>query len=198
MNLQDLENEELEKIEDIKNINNIILSTTNIVEGKLIEVVFVEAVTELPYGYLYNGYTVFDTRVLSEDWRIPSDSDWLTLTNYLGGHTGAASKLKSTRTQPLPHPSWTSPNTGAIDSYNFSALPGGIRASHSGIFSTISTNGHFLCSSHQYSQTNNRLMSFNNGAVLVSPKYFNAGASIRLIRELITGEELLPDGTFVE
>ena len=33
MNLQDLENEELEKIEDIKNINNIILSTTNIVEG---------------------------------------------------------------------------------------------------------------------------------------------------------------------
>lgn len=179
--------------------NNVVtISLTNINEDKLVEVVFVETTVELPYGYLYNGYIIFDTRALSVDWRIPSDSDWLTLTNYLGGHTGAAAKLKSTRTQPLPHPSWTSPNTGAIDSYKFSALPGGLRSSNGGVFTNISTYGHFLCSSYQYNQTNNRLMSFNGGTVFVSPKYFNAGASIRLMRDLITGEELLSDGTFVD
>jgi len=38
------------------------------------------------YGLLYNWYAVFDKRELAPDgWHIPSDREWLTLIDFLGG-----------------------------------------------------------------------------------------------------------------
>jgi uncharacterized protein (TIGR02145 family) len=46
------------------------------------------------YGKLYNWYAVNDKRGLSpEGWVVPSNSDWLTLINLLGGEGIAANKL---------------------------------------------------------------------------------------------------------
>ena len=75
------------------------------------------------YGYLYNWFTVADTKGLCPSgWHVPSDSEWTTLTNYLGGYGVAGGKMKTTGTT-----NWNSPNTGATNESGFSALPGGYR-----------------------------------------------------------------------
>jgi uncharacterized protein (TIGR02145 family) len=52
-------------------------------------------------------------------WHIPSDAEWTTLTDYVGGATTAGTKLKSK--------SGWAPYSGIenLDTYGFSALPGG-------------------------------------------------------------------------
>jgi uncharacterized protein (TIGR02145 family) len=75
------------------------------------------------YGKLYNWYAVNDSRGLCpRGWHIPSDNEWTTLTNYLGGESIAGGKMKSTVTT-----FWSYPNTVAANVSSFSALPGGFR-----------------------------------------------------------------------
>jgi len=84
------------------------------------------------YGKLYNWYTVNDTRGLCPTgWHVPSDGEWTTLTDFLGGLSVAGGKMKSTAIQPTPG-GWNAPNTGATNSSGFSGLPGGDRASGGG------------------------------------------------------------------
>ena len=59
-----------------------------------------------------------------EGWHLPSDIDWLILSNYLGGKEIAGGKLKQENII-----SWQPPNTGATNSSGFTALPGGYRYS---------------------------------------------------------------------
>jgi uncharacterized protein (TIGR02145 family) len=79
------------------------------------------------YGKLYNHYAVTDSRGLCPTgWHVPSDGEWTTLENHLGGSSVAGGALKSTATQPTPG-GWNPPNTGATNSSGFTALPGGLR-----------------------------------------------------------------------
>lgn len=95
------------------------------------------------YGKLYNWYAVNDPRGLAPvGYHIPSDSEWTTLTNYLGGVPVAGGALKESG---LVH--WNSPNIGATNSSNFTALPGGRR--ENGFFDTIGNYG-FWWSSTDY------------------------------------------------
>ena len=49
------------------------------------------------YGLLYNWYAVNDPRGLApEGWHVPTDAEWLKLTDYLGGDKIAGTKMKST------------------------------------------------------------------------------------------------------
>ena len=83
------------------------------------------------YGKLYNWYAVNDSRGLAPDgWRVPSESEWNVLVNYLGGDSLAGCKMKSTSL-------WYSPNYCATNSSGFSALPSGIRAGNDGSFGNI-------------------------------------------------------------
>jgi uncharacterized protein (TIGR02145 family) len=75
------------------------------------------------YGKLYNWYALTDTRGLApEGWKIPSDSDWNILSNYLGGDSIAGGKLKSTGTN-----YWLTSNYYGTDDYGFESLPTGCR-----------------------------------------------------------------------
>jgi uncharacterized protein (TIGR02145 family) len=75
------------------------------------------------YGYLYNWFAVNDAKGLCPlGWHVPTDAEWTTLTNFLGGLSVAGGKMKSTGTT-----LWNTPNTGADNSSGFSALPGGYR-----------------------------------------------------------------------
>ena len=77
------------------------------------------------YGRLYNWYAVDDSRgICPIDWHTPSDAEWMTLINYLGGENVAGGKLKETGTV-----HWISPNTCATNDVDFLALPGGLRTS---------------------------------------------------------------------
>ncbi|MFA6569707.1 MAG: fibrobacter succinogenes major paralogous domain-containing protein [Bacteroidota bacterium] len=92
--------------------------------------------TKPTYGLLYNWYAVNDSRGLAPDgWHIPSDAEWTTLEDNLGGVSIAGGKLKETS---FTH--WSSPNTGATNESGFTALPAGYRNS-SGSFFAIGLSG---------------------------------------------------------
>ncbi|MCB9034580.1 MAG: PKD domain-containing protein [Chitinophagales bacterium] len=73
------------------------------------------------YGKLYNWYSVNTGKLAPTGWHVPTDAEWTTLINYLGGESIAGGKMKSTSSL------WNSPNTGATNSSGFSGLPTGGR-----------------------------------------------------------------------
>jgi len=93
-----------------------------------------DAANDALYGKLYNWSAVNDSRGLCPTgWHVPSDAEWTTLTDFLGGASAAGGAMKSTAIQPTPG-GWISPNTGATNSSGFTGLPGGYRASGGGFY----------------------------------------------------------------
>lgn len=75
----------------------------------------------MEYGRLYNYYTVIDKRNLCPaGWHVPDDSEWETLSVFLGGTMVAGGKMKEPGTK-----YWRSPNVMSIDtvSGDFSEIP---------------------------------------------------------------------------
>lgn len=92
------------------------------------------------YGKLYNWYTVTDSHGLCPaGWHVPTDAEWTTLTDYLGGLGIAGGKMKTVT-------GWNSPNTGATNTSGFSGLPGGFRSNDSGSFVSIDIYGYWWSS----------------------------------------------------
>ncbi|MES2589712.1 MAG: FISUMP domain-containing protein [Bacteroidota bacterium] len=74
-----------------------------------------------PYGKLYNGIAVQDSRNLCPtDWHVPSQTEWSSLIIELGGIDLAGGKMKVSGID-----FWLAPNTGATNSVGFSAYPAG-------------------------------------------------------------------------
>ena len=102
------------------------------------------------YGKLYNWFAVNDPRGLApEGFHIPSDGEWTTLTDYLGGKRIAGSQLMETG---ITH--WER-NPFATNSSGFTGLPGGFRK-YDGSFDQIGCQGVFWCKSEY---RNNRTLS---------------------------------------
>jgi uncharacterized protein (TIGR02145 family) len=92
----------------------------------------------IKYGKLYNWYAVNDPRGLApEGWHIPTDAEWQTLKDFLGGDNIAGGKLKSTN--------WCS----GTNSSGFTALPGGI-SDERGHFIDVGKYGCFWSSTQGY------------------------------------------------
>jgi uncharacterized protein (TIGR02145 family) len=81
-----------------------------------------EAANKNTYGALYNWYAVNTNKVCPTGWHLPTESEWTTLIEYLGGEDNAGGKLKEKGTI-----HWESPNAGATNEAGFTALPGGDR-----------------------------------------------------------------------
>jgi uncharacterized protein (TIGR02145 family) len=84
------------------------------------------------YGRLYNWYAINGCKLCPSGWHVPTDAEWSTLTDYLGGESVAGGKIKEIGTT-----HWTSPNTGATNETGFTALPGGILINETGMFEYI-------------------------------------------------------------
>lgn len=85
------------------------------------------------YGYLYDWETA--KKVCPTGWHLPSDAEWTTLINYLGGESVAGGKMKSTI-------GWKyDADVNASNSSGFSALPGGYRFYFVGSFLSIGEYG---------------------------------------------------------
>lgn len=92
---------------------------------------------EATYGKLYNWYAVVDSRkICPVGWHIPTDNEFITLVDFLGGQTVAGGQMKTTSSL------WRTPNLGADNSSGFSGLPGGTR-NFLGNFTLVGDYGYF-------------------------------------------------------
>jgi len=102
------------------------------------------------YGRLYDWETACD--VCPDGWHLPTDDEWKTLEMYLGMSqadansegwrgTDEGGKLKETGTI-----HWNCPNIRSTNESGFSALPGGNRCSHDGIYFYVGRSANFWSS----------------------------------------------------
>jgi len=132
------------------------------------------------YGRLYNWYAVNDSRNIAPlGWHVPSDEEWQTLIDYLGGESVAGGKLKETGTT-----HWNSPNEGATNESGFAALPGGDRYYY-GAFNSLGTLAYFW-SSTEYNLSSHawyRLLGYYSADVTRTSNRKRDGFSVRLVRD---------------
>lgn len=78
------------------------------------------------YGLLYNWYAATSTDKItsSDDWVVPNNTQWATLSTYLGGDAVAGDKLKKKGIS-----NWISQGVGTTNEVLFSAVGSGIRIS---------------------------------------------------------------------
>jgi uncharacterized protein (TIGR02145 family) len=127
------------------------------------------------YGVLYNWAAA--KAACPAGWHLPTDAEWTQLTEYLG-ESDAGGKLKEKGTK-----HWNSPNTGATNKSNFSALPGGGRFStftynylgDTGFWWTDSEDGSGL---YYY-----RYIHQNDKAVIRGYVIRDAGFSVRCVKD---------------
>jgi uncharacterized protein (TIGR02145 family) len=130
------------------------------------------------HGALYNWYTVNTGKLAPAGWHVPTDAEWTTLGNYLGGDPVAGGKLKEAG---LAH--WHSPNTGATNETGFSALPGGYRHD-AGTFDSQSNYGYWWsATAYDASQTWFRSLYYDVGNLSRYISLKRCGSSVRLLRD---------------
>lgn len=127
------------------------------------------------YGKLYNWYAVNTGTLCPPGWHIPTDSEWTTLTNYLGGSAGG--KMKSIT-------GWNAPNTGATNESGFTGLPGGSRDIN-GVFVALGFAGTWWGSNPNSipNQAWHRFLSYNGDYIAWSSGLRARGWSCRCLRD---------------
>jgi len=144
------------------------------------------------YGKLYNWYAVagiYDAASLAnpalrktlapDGYHIPTEAEWNTLVDCLGGLEVAGGKMKSTGSL-----YWGFPNAGATNSSGFTGLPGGKR----GLYGSGPATGVFTLegdSGFWWSIDDNTLIQLNteNDNTYTTPNPEYVGASVRLIKD---------------
>ena len=142
------------------------------------------------YGKLYNWFAVvgiYDAASLANatlrkklaptGWHVPTDSEWTTLTDCLGGQAVAGGKMKETGTA-----HWIS-NLYATNSSGFTSLPGGFR-NYNGTFDHIGYHGNWLSSSEQNTSNVWMISSVNDNSYAGSSYCLKRnGLSVRCLRD---------------
>jgi uncharacterized protein (TIGR02145 family) len=132
------------------------------------------------YGALYNWFTVNTGKLCPTGWHVPTNTEWATLTDFLGDESSAGGKLKEAGTA-----HWVNPNTDATDQYGFTALPGGDRYPASGFeFYGIGEYGAWWSSTEYSASHAHYRETYNNGGSLYA-EYTNKkfGFSVRCIKD---------------
>jgi uncharacterized protein (TIGR02145 family) len=133
------------------------------------------------YGVLYNWYTVNTGKLCPTGWHVPTNDEWQTLIDYLGGKIMAGGKLKEAS---MRH--WDKPNTSATNESGFTGLPGGVRYGDSGTFVFVGEFGYWW-SSERYDTYNAWYVDlyYENSLFLDSYGNKNTGFSVRCVRDKI-------------
>ena len=140
------------------------------------------------YGKLYNWYAVAGihdnnantpNKILAPTgWHVPKDTEWTTLTTFLGGESVAGGKMKLTGTS-----LWTTPNTAATNESGFTGLPGGCRY-NDGTFDDIGRNGGWWSSSEKdVTYAWGGYLNYNNGNARIGDASKTDGFSVRCLRD---------------
>jgi uncharacterized protein (TIGR02145 family) len=123
-------------------------------------------------GALYNYYAVKTEKLCPIGWHVPSEAEWNTLTDYLGGKSNAGGKLKGSGFR-----YWDIPNKGANNESGFNALPGGRRYSSHNTFYGVRKFGYWWTST-----STTKFMSYDNTAMLNDGFPPTTACSIRCIK----------------
>jgi len=111
------------------------------------------------------------------DWHLPTDGEWTTITNFLGGPSVAGGKMKETGTT-----HWNPPNTAATNESGFTALPGGLY--YDGSFLYMSSGGYWWSSTETpYSRAWTHYIGYNYSYVYRYNNYKTYGLSVRCVRD---------------
>ena len=111
------------------------------------------------YGRLYDWKTA--KKVCPPGWHLPSNEEWQTLVDFVGGNRIAGEKLKARN-------GWKDRYDGksgnGTNDFGFSALPGGYSSRSDGRFGNVGSNGYWWSTSN-YDSGNayRRSMYYNNG-----------------------------------
>ncbi len=132
------------------------------------------------YGRLYTWHAITDTRgVCPAGWHIPSDTEWTTLINLMGGDSAAGIKLKEAGTS-----HWYAPNAFTTNESGFTALPGGYRT-QDGMFRGILFRGMWWSATESNIPSNAYDRQLDNNSVNVSRgnNHKNTGSAIRCVKD---------------
>jgi len=132
------------------------------------------------YGRLYTWYAITDPRaVCPTGWHIPTDEEWTTLINYLGGDSIAGEKLKEAGTA-----HWYAPNYGVTNQSDFTALPGGYRTPN-GMYSGILFKGMWWSATQSNLPDNayDRQLSYNTNEVNRGNNSKKMGFAVRCVKD---------------
>jgi uncharacterized protein (TIGR02145 family) len=89
--------------------------------------------------------------------------------------------MKSTRTDPDPHPRWDSPNLGATNSSGFTGFPGG---EYFGSFDEIGTYGSFWSSTETTTyRAWQRGLGYLKNFIYVADQHKQSGFSVRCLKD---------------
>ena len=134
------------------------------------------------YGALYNWYAVNSGKLCPTGWHVPTDEEFTTLVNYVGGDKLAGGRLKEAGTT-----HWNTPNTGAMNNSGFSALPGGGRYdfyTDKGMFYDLSYYGYYWTSTSSTSTlAYSRDMGYNVEICYRGQNHKHDGESVRCIKD---------------
>jgi uncharacterized protein (TIGR02145 family) len=149
----------------------------------------------LIYGKLYNYYAIagiHDTiastpnKVLAPiGFHVPTDTNWTTLSDYLGGFNVAGGELKEIGTA-----HWMSPNTGATNGSGFTGLADGFRWYYGpfggmGLYANWWSSTEFTQISTNQVVVWTRHLDHDNAALTVNNALKKFGFSVRLINDTL-------------
>lgn len=130
------------------------------------------------YGRMYNWYAVITGKLAPKGWHIPTNDEWATLYNYLGGENIAGSKLKESGTT-----HWLYSNMVGTNSSGFTALPGGIRY-NSGKFDYIGNTGYWWSITDFYaSDAWFHYITYNDNYATKNYDFKMLGISVRCLKD---------------
>lgn len=131
------------------------------------------------YGRLYTWYAATDNRkICPVGWHVPTDEEWTTLANHLGGVTVAGGKLKESGTS-----HWSTPNTSASNESGFTALPSGDRI-YNGAYFDLNNYGNWWSSTLSSSNIGWYIyLGFNSGEMTKHKNSAQDGFSIRCVKD---------------
>ncbi len=116
--------------------------------------------------------------VCPDGWHLPTDAEWTTLTDYLGGESIAGGKMKEIGTT-----HWNNPNTGATNESGFTAFANGAHKSD-GTYMYFGSTGYWWTAT-EYNSYNIyiRRISYNSGAITRTFANRPNGYSVRCIKD---------------
>lgn len=142
-----------------------------------------DSLYENPFGKLYNGYAVDDSRnVCPNGWHVPTAAEWTVLSDYLGGNEVAGVKMKSTGFQYWLN-SGIAGNEGTNES-GFSGLPGGFSGISLPYFYQMNIAGNWWSSTTvNFNQLTTRWLNYGSPNLHISGANKVYGHSVRCLKD---------------